>query len=119
LGRPVLKRRRGGEHRASALALESELPQRLPEREGLTRITNRVEAFHGLSKWLMFGGAILADNDPDHDRIAKFNELLANCAIYATTLDLTATANELSREGWNIDRDDLATVTPYIASTRP
>ncbi|GAA2845762.1 hypothetical protein Acy02nite_47390 [Actinoplanes cyaneus] len=53
----------------------------------------------------------------------KFNELLANCAICSTTLDLaatataTATANELSREGWNIDPDDLATVSPYITST--
>jgi TnpA family transposase len=87
-------------------------------REGITRITNRVEAFHGFSKWLMFGGAVLADNDPDHhEKIVKFNELLANCTIYSTTLDLTATANELSREGWNIDPDDLATVTPYITST--
>jgi hypothetical protein len=47
----------------------------------------------------------------------KFNELLANCAIYSTTLALTATANELSREGWSIEADDLATVTPYITST--
>ncbi|WP_304412561.1 transposase [Micromonospora sp. CNB394] len=87
-------------------------------REGITRITNRVEAFHGFSKWLMFGGGVLADNDPEHhEKIVKFNELLANCAIYSTTLDLTATANELSREGWSIDPDDLATVTPYITST--
>ncbi len=35
-------------------------------REGITSITNRVEASHGFSKWLMFGGAVLADNDPDH-----------------------------------------------------
>jgi TnpA family transposase len=54
-------------------------------REGITRITNRVEAFHGFSKWLMFGGGVLADNDPDHhEKIVKFNELLANCAIYST-----------------------------------
>ena len=65
----------------------------------------------------MFGGAVLADNDPDyHEKIVKFNELLADCAIYSTTLDLTATANELSREGWAIDPDDLVTVTPYITS---
>jgi TnpA family transposase len=56
-------------------------------REGITRITNRVEAFHGFSKRLMIGGGVLADNDPEHhEKIVKFNELLANCAIYSTTL---------------------------------
>ena len=87
-------------------------------REGITRITNRVEAFHGFSKWLMFGGGVLADNDPEHhEKIVKFNELLANCAIYSTTVDLTAAANTLLAEGWSIEADDLATVTPYITST--
>jgi hypothetical protein len=28
-------------------------------REGITAITNRVEAFHGFARWLMFGGGVL------------------------------------------------------------
>lgn len=87
-------------------------------RESITAITNRVEAFHGFSKWLMFGNeGVLADNDPDHhEKIVKFNELMANCAIYHTTLDITAAANALASEGWAIDPVDLATVTPYLTS---
>ena len=37
-------------------------------REGITAITNRVEAFHGFARWLMFGGGVLGDNDPDPPR---------------------------------------------------
>jgi len=86
-------------------------------REGITAITNRVEAFHGFARWLMFGGGVLGDNDPDHhEKIVKFNELLANCAIYSTTLDLTQAANALAAEGWHIDPGDLATISPYITT---
>ena len=61
----------------------------------------------------MYDGGILADNDPDHhEKIVQLNELPANCAIYFTTLDLTATANELSREGWSIDRTTWPPSTP-------
>ncbi len=48
--------------------------------------------------------------------LGKFNELLANCAIYSTTLDLTQAANALAAEGWHIDPDDLATISPYITT---
>jgi len=65
----------------------------------------------------MFGGGVLGDNDPDHhEKIVKFNELLANCAIYSTTLDLTQAANALAAEGWHIDPAGLATISPYITT---
>jgi TnpA family transposase len=58
-------------------------------REGITAITNRVEAFHGFSKWLTFGNAgVISDNDPDTmEKIVKFNELLANCLIFHTSIE--------------------------------
>lgn len=87
-------------------------------REGITAVTNRVEAFHGFAGWLSFGhDGVLADNDPDHqEKIVKFNELLANCAIFSTTLDITAAANSLAADGWQVDPEDLATITPYVTS---
>ena len=90
----------------------------VPElREGITAITNRVEAFHGFARWLMLGGGVLADNDPGHhEKIVKFNELLANCAIYSTTLDLTQAASALAAEGWHIDSDNLVTISPYVTT---
>lgn len=49
--------------------------------------------------------------------MVKFNELLANCAIYSTALDITDVANGLAAEGFPVDTDDLATITPYIQHT--
>lgn len=87
-------------------------------REQITAITNRAEAFHGFAQWLMFGGHLIGHNDPDHqERVVKFNELIANCAIYSTALDITDAANALAAEGHPVDPDDLATITPYITRT--
>ncbi|WP_406276572.1 Tn3 family transposase [Nocardia sp. NBC_00881] len=87
-------------------------------REQITAVTNKAEAFHGFADWLMIGGRLIGHNDPDHqERVVKFNELVANCAIYSTALDITDAANRLAAEGYPIDRDDLATITPYIQHT--
>ncbi|OLT40047.1 transposase [Saccharomonospora sp. CUA-673] len=87
-------------------------------RAQITAITNRAEGFHNYADWLMIGGRVLGHNDPDHqERIVKFNELLANCAVYSTALDITDAANQLAAEGHQVDTDDLATVTPYIQHT--
>ena len=47
----------------------------------------------------------------------KFNELVANAAIYSTALDFTDAANALAAEGRPVNPDDLATITPYITRT--
>ncbi len=84
-------------------------------REQITQVTNRNEAFHGFADWLMFGGKLIGHNDPDyHEKIIKFNELLANCVIYSTACDITDAANAIAAEGRPVDPDDLATVSPYI-----
>ncbi|MFE2094818.1 Tn3 family transposase [Streptomyces sp. NPDC059460] len=81
------------------------------------RGTNKVEAFHKFSNWLMFASDVLQDNDPIHqEKIIKFNELLANCLIFHTAQDITKVVNDLVDEGWEVDPVDLATVTPYITS---
>jgi Tn3 transposase DDE domain len=88
-------------------------------RETIAAITNRVEAFHGFADWLAFGaeGGVIARNDPVYqEKLIKFNQLLANCAIYSTAVDITATSNSLAAEGHPTDPVDLATVTPYITT---
>jgi hypothetical protein len=47
----------------------------------------------------------------------QFNELVANCATYSTALDITDAANALAGEGYPVDTDDLATISPYITRT--
>jgi TnpA family transposase len=87
-------------------------------REQITVITNKAEGFHNYSEWLMIGGKLIGHNDPEHqERVIKFNELLANCSIYSTALDITDAANQLAAEGYPVDTDDLATITPYIQHT--
>jgi TnpA family transposase len=84
-------------------------------REQITTITNRAEGFHSFSEWLMIGGRIIGANDPEyHERVVKFNELVANCAIYSMALDITDATNDLAAEGVEVDIEDLATITPYI-----
>lgn len=87
-------------------------------REQITAVTNKTEAFHGYSEWLMIGGKLIGHNDPEHqERVIKFNELMANCSIYSTALDITDVVNQLAAEGHPVDTDDLATITPYITHT--
>jgi TnpA family transposase len=87
-------------------------------REQITAITNKVEAFHGFSAWLRFGGETIGRNDPDYqEKVVKFNELLANCVIYQNACDITAAANALAADGHPVDPDDLATISPHITHT--
>jgi TnpA family transposase len=84
-------------------------------RDSIAVITNRMEAFNGFAQWLAFGhDGVLADNDPEvQEQLVKFNELLANLVIYQFTLDITAAVNQLVAEGFEVDREDLAIVSPY------
>ena len=64
----------------------------------------------------MIGGRLIGHNNPDYQRVVKFNELTANAAIYSTALDITdaanaLAANALAAEGHPVDTDDLATIT--------
>lgn len=87
-------------------------------REQITRVTNRNEAFHGFAGWLMFDGKLIGQNDPDYqEKVIKFNELLANCVMYSTALDVTDAANDIAAEGQSVDLGDLATVSPYSTHT--
>lgn len=75
---------------------------------------NRMEAFPGFARWLSFGSDVLADNDPEvQEKLVKYNALLANLVIYYFTLDITAEANQLAAEGREVDRENLAIVSPY------
>jgi Tn3 transposase DDE domain len=70
-------------------------------RQTITTITNRVESFHHFATWFGFGAeeGALASNDPIYqEKLIKFNQLIANCCLYSTALDLTAALNLLPYE---------------------
>ena len=60
-------------------------------RQQITRTTNKVESYHGFSKWFCFGGeGIIADNDPEEqEKSIKYNSLVANAVIFQNTIDLS------------------------------
>lgn len=85
-------------------------------RERVTAATNKVEAYNGYTSWLRFGNAgVIAANDPvEQEKTIKFNQLLANCAIFHTTVDMMTAIRELQADGWPVTTDDLADVSPYV-----
>ncbi|MGW2156993.1 Tn3 family transposase [Nonomuraea sp. NPDC001699] len=73
-------------------------------------------AYNGFAEWLHFGQRrVIADNDPiEREKAMKFNSLLTNCVIFHNTLDLADVVRQLQAEGWKIDPEDLAEVSPYL-----
>ena len=87
-------------------------------REQITATTNKVEAYNGFSKWLFFGGdGIIADNDPEEqEKVIKYNDLVANAVIFQNVVDQTRILRMLKEEGFPINREDVATLSPYVTS---
>jgi DNA-binding CsgD family transcriptional regulator len=96
-------------------------------RDGLTgpQIAARLHispktADHHVTAILAFGAedGVIAHNDPVYqEKLIQFNQLIANCVIYSTALDITSAANTAAAEGHPVDMVDLATVSPLITHT--
>lgn len=86
-------------------------------RDSIAVVTNRMESYNAFCQWIGFGREELASNDPDkQEKIVKLTELLANCQIFSTTVDITETVNDMAAEGRVVERQDLATIGPLITS---
>ncbi len=87
-------------------------------RDQITATTNKVEAYNGFAKWLFFGGeGVIADNDPEEqEKAVKYNDLVANAVIFQNVVDQTRILRELKSEGFPVNREDIATFSPYVTS---
>ena len=85
-------------------------------RRQIQAATNKVESYNGFSKWFCFGGdGIIANNDPEEqEKIIKYNTLVANAVIFQNTVDLTEILQQLKREGYLIDPEDIKSLSPYL-----
>ncbi|GAA2248534.1 hypothetical protein GCM10010368_12730 [Streptomyces roseiscleroticus] len=85
-----------------------------PLRRRVTAATNKVEAFNGFSQWLGFGNrGVLAGNDPvEQEKAMKFNALLTNAVIFHNALDIAEIVRQLPEEGWTIEPEELAHISP-------
>jgi len=84
-------------------------------RQQITERTNKVEAYNGFAKWLFFGGeGIIAENDPEEqEKMIKYNDLVANAVIFQNVVDQSRILAELIAEGFPVQREDVATLSPY------
>jgi TnpA family transposase len=88
-------------------------------REQIQATTNKAEAYNGFAKWIFFGGeGVIAENDPEEqEKRIKYNDLVANAAVFQTTVDLTTALGELASEGYTIKPEDIARLSPYVTRT--
>ena len=75
-------------------------------RRQITAATNKVEAYHGFSKWFFFGGdSIINSNDREEmEKRIKYNDLVANAVIFQNVVDLTEVFQQLQTEGYFLDK---------------
>ena len=84
-------------------------------RQEVTAMTNKVEGYHSFSKWLRFGGEVVAENDPDEQqKLIRYNDLLASAVILQNVIDMSRIIADLRQEGWTITEEDLAFLSPYV-----
>jgi TnpA family transposase len=84
-------------------------------RRTIQSATNKSEAFNRFAQWLAFGSnGLIAENTRDEQRkIIKYNHLVANCLILHNVYTLTCVLQQLSTEGYPIDNEVLARLSPY------
>ncbi|MFD7065395.1 Tn3 family transposase [Streptomyces sp. NPDC059906] len=87
-----------------------------PLRRRVTAATNKVESFNRFSQWIGFGNrGVIAGNDPvEQEKAMKFNALLTNAVIFHNALGIAEIVRQLLEEGWTIDPEELAHISPYL-----
>lgn len=85
-------------------------------RRQITACTNIVETYHNFIDWLHFGKhGVIAENDPDEqEKRLKYLDLVASAVIFQNAVDMSLAVQQLSAEGYPIDRKALATMSPYL-----
>jgi len=85
-------------------------------RQQITSTTNKMESYNGFSKYFSFGGeGIISENDPDEqEKRIKYNNLVANAVILQNVADMTYILKELSANGVEFTKSDVAALSPYI-----
>ncbi len=88
-----------------------------PLRVNVTGATNKSESFNGFSKYLNFGGEVIAQNEPiEQEKIIKYGHLVSNAVIFWNTVHQTRIIRTLRRAGWKITPEQVACLSPYTTA---
>jgi TnpA family transposase len=84
-------------------------------RQQITACTNIVETYHRFLDWLHFGkDGVITENDPEEqEKRLKYLDLIADAVVFQNAVDISMVVQALSAEGYSIDRQALATLSPY------
>lgn len=85
-------------------------------RQQITACTNIVETYHRFVDWVHFGKhGVITENDPEEqEKRLKYLDLVASAVIFQNAVDMSLAVQQLSAEGYPIDRKALATMSPYL-----
>ena len=85
-------------------------------RQQITACTNIVEGYHYFLDWLFFGkSGVITENDPEEqEKRLKYLDLVASAVIFQNAVDISLAVQALSAEGYPIDREALAAMSPYM-----
>lgn len=86
-------------------------------RQEITGTTNKIESYHSFTKWLDFGGDVIAENDPnEQQKRLRYIDLVASAVILQNTVDMMKVLQDLYHKGEPVQVGDLAYLSPYMTS---
>ena len=87
-----------------------------PMRAEVRAATTKIESYNAFSEWITFGGdGILKSRDPiENEKRVKYKDLIANAIMLQNVVDITDILHDLSREGYEVSQEAVATFSPYL-----
>jgi hypothetical protein len=78
------------------------------------RNTNKIESYNGFSKWLSFGGDVIAENEPEEQQQRlRYNDLIASVVIPQNKVDMMQALREMAQNGEKVHAEDIEFLSPY------
>lgn len=88
-------------------------------RQEVNAETNKIESYHSFTKWLDFGGDVIAENDPvEQQKRLRYIDLVASAVILQNTADMIRVIEDLVAEGYPLIESDLEFLSPYGRTTK-
>ncbi len=83
-------------------------------RQEVTATTNKIESYHAFTKWLDFGGDVIAENEPnEQQKRLRYIDLVASAVILQNTVDMMRIMQEMYAAGEPVTATDAEYMSPY------
>ncbi|MBF8179150.1 Tn3 family transposase [Herminiimonas contaminans] len=83
-------------------------------RQEVTATTNKIESYHAFTKWLDFGGDVIAENEPnEQQKRLRYIDLVASAVILQNTVDMMRIMQEMYAAGEQVTATDAEYMSPY------